>query len=295
MSETPASETAIPIKDASYSGSWDASAGAENASQSDEPQYKATLNKDFKIKLPVFEGPFDLLLYLIDQKQIALFDVPLSDITDAYLQYLDHAQTLQIDLGSEFLVLAAALIELKSKLLLPHAEPMDPNLLEELEQERMAILNRLFDYKTYKTLARSLEERREWAARLFTPDRVGRILPDFGPAPVVFRNTNLQALLSAFNEIWLQAQQRQSEQPSIEMFDERLTVAECVERMLMKLSQHHGEATSFRQLFSPEPTLGEIIVTFLALLELIRLGRVGFQQENPHSDILVIPIELPDV
>ena len=247
--------------------------------------YKDSRNKDFKIHLSVFEGPFDLLLHLIDEKQIDLYDVKLSDITDAYLGYILAAEREQVELGSEFLMMAATLIELKSRMLLPTSEPLAESLLEELAQERMAILNRLFDYKIFKQLSGLLEDRRDWAARFFTPDRVDRRLPDTGPVPVIFRNADLQKLFGAFNQVWLEAQKRQTPIREEDIFDDVYTVSECMDHVLVKLASS-GVPTRFRDLFSLSSSLGEVIVTFLAILELVRLQRASLQQDE-RDELLI--------
>lgn len=244
------------------------------------------VSEKFRIHSTVFEGPFDLLLHLIDEKKIDLYDVKLSDITDAYLSFLNQCEREQVELGSEFLIMAAALIELKSKMLLPNAQPMDESLVQELEAERLAILNRLFEYKMYKTLASSLQDKRAWAEKLFTPDKIGRMLPEFGAAPIVFRNTDLQKLIAAFNQVWIQAQKRQEVHTDEDIFAETYTVDQCMEHLLVNLADTRGPV-SFRSLFSSEPSLGEVIVTFLAILELIRLRRIGFEQKDPYSDVQV--------
>ena len=284
MTQHPAPST--PLREYASAGQAQHSEPSTQHQSSDAPpQYQPSANKDFKIKITGFEGPFDLLLHLIDEKQIELFAVKISDITDAYLAYLDMAEKQQVELGSEFLVMASTLIELKSKLLLPNAEPIEESLLQELEQERMAILNRLFDYKIFKQLSAVLEDRREWAARFFTPDRVGRMLPEFGPAPIIFRNADLQKLFGAFNQVWLAAQTRQQPVSEADIFDDVYTVAECMDFLLVRLVGRGR--TSFRSLFEGLPSLGQVIVNFLALLELIRLGRLQFEQTEAEGDILI--------
>jgi segregation and condensation protein A len=119
----------------------------------------------YKIKLDVFEGPFDLLVYLIENARMSVYDIQVSEITNQYLDYLEHMQGLDVNIATEFMVLAAALIELKSKMLLPRMKPEGDGLIE--EDPRIELVQKILEYKRFKAAAELLEHQEEQTRRIF--------------------------------------------------------------------------------------------------------------------------------
>jgi len=159
----------------------------------------------FKIKLDKFEGPFDLLLHLIEEKKIDIYEVSISEITSAYLGYLRQMQNLDLEIASEFLVMAAILIEMKSKMLLPNTNSVDQEAIIEAEAERRALLQRLIEYKAFKNIAQKLLEREEEHSYVLTREQINRhiINENFKVQKnIIVRNASMELLCKAFQKAW---------------------------------------------------------------------------------------------
>jgi len=219
-----------------------------------------------RIRLQSFEGPLDLLVHLIKKNKVDVYDIPIALITKQYLEYLDLMQELNLDIASEFLVMSATLIHIKSRMLLPRPETAAGDLTEE-EDPRDALVRRLLEHERFKAAAELLHERETIRSAQWTrPDaRVEAIAGD-GYEPEL--EVDLFSLLSAFKAVLERARER----PPVPLPPEQISIEARIEQMLERLSE--TDACGFEDLFDDAATRADMIVTFLALLEMIRLKLV---------------------
>lgn len=237
------------------------------------------LNNKYEIKLENFKGPLDLLLHLIEKNEINIYDIPIAKITDQYLRYIESIEYLDLDWASEFLVMAATLLSIKARMLLP--KPPQP-VEEEGEDPREELVVRLLEYKKFKEAALLLKEKEEDMLKVFIrkPDE-GEILKRFGPQNPV-ENLSINDLFEAFKII---LEKSQEPDPTFQITREEISMQECMADILNELTQKTKVA--FNDLFTGKTSRIKIIVTFLALLELIRLKKIGFIQKDPFGKIII--------
>lgn len=237
--------------------------------------------EEYKVRLEVFEGPLDLLLYLIKKEEVDIYDIPIERITNQYLQYLDLMRMLDLNIAGDFIVMAATLMMIKSRMLLPPEER--PEMEEEEEDPRWDLVRQLVEYKKFKDAALHLEGLEEQRSEVFT--REGDSAP-LGPLPeVALHDVSLFDLIAAFGEVLKKVQTEELK----EIFSERFTVAEKMEQIVRRLQ---AEArVEFQQLFAHMASRQEIVCAFLALLELIRLGQIVARQDVVFGSILLMSPE----
>ena len=231
------------------------------------------------VRLENFEGPLDLLLHLIRKNEVNICDIPIALITAQYLDTIQLMQELNLDVAGEFLVMAATLIHIKSKMLLPRPETA-AGVEGEDEDPRDALIRRLLEHQRFKAAAGLLHEREQVrAAQWLRPDeRVASIVGDeYEPELEV----DLFSLLSAFQAVVERARQR----PKVILPPEQIPVEVRIEQLLRRLSE--TEACGFEELFADVEEKGGLIVTFLALLEMIRLKLIRVFQAGSFGPIRV--------
>jgi segregation and condensation protein A len=231
----------------------------------------------YPVRLQNFEGPLDLLLHLIKKHEVDIYQIPITLITQQYLEYIDLMQELNLDVAGEFLVMAATLIHIKSRMLLPRPDPSqeDPE-----EDPREALVRRLLEHQKFKAAAELLHERETLRRAQWTrPD--GPITEIAGEAPEPEIEVDLFSLISAFRAVVERAKQR----PKIYLPGEQIPIEERIDQLLAKLSE--TEACGFEDLFADVQTRAGLIVTFLALLEMIRLKLVRVFQSGAVGPIRV--------
>jgi segregation and condensation protein A len=231
-----------------------------------------------RILLPLFEGPLDLLLYLIKRDKIDIHDIPIAPITRQYMEYLELMRQLNLDVAGEFMVMAATLIHIKSKMLVP-IEPTEAEGEEEAVDPREELVRRLLEFQRYKEAAGVLHQQAQIRAAQWT--RPDAVLPKFDDAGEEMLEAGLYDLVSAFKELLerrktLLAHEVEAEGPPVE---------QRMEELLALLRE--GESLEFLELFASLDTKSAMIVTFLALLELIRLKRVRVYQRGMFGAIRV--------
>jgi segregation and condensation protein A len=238
----------------------------------------------------VFEGPLDLLLYLIQRDQIDIFDIPIEHITAQYLEYLAALDSLNIEVAGEFLVMAAQLLEIKSRMLLPQ-EPNTQEDEEEVGDPRAALVARLMEYRHYKAVAEELQARAELQRFVFSRRELtnGNGNGHDQQAYLMLDDVSAFDLWAAFQSVLTRARER----PPGEVVRPRFTVAQKIGIIAARV-RWATEGIRFLDLFEEESTLVELIVTFLALLELIRLRRVRVAQQRLFGEIRVYPVEKAD-
>jgi segregation and condensation protein A len=245
------------------------------------------LADDYKVDLEVFEGPLDLLLYLIRRDEVDIYDIPIEKITEQYMAYLNMMRLLDLNIAGEFIVMATTLMMIKSRMLLPveqrHTEDEGE---EEWVDPRLDLVRQLVEYKKFKDAANELSRRESLQAEAF----------GFGGEGPVFEKTEADAgqalgdiglfdLLTAFQQVLARA-------PDLDFGDLkpiRWSVPDKM-RMIVSLTNEQGHV-EFSTLFKKDSPRGEVIVTFLALLELIRMRQIQLQQNAPFHEILILPPE----
>jgi len=235
--------------------------------------------ESINLKLQAFEGPLDLLVHLIKKNKMNVYDIQISVVTKQYLDYLNLMQELNLDLASEFLVMAATLIHIKSKMLLPRPETAtgDP---EDAEDPRDALVRRLLEHQHFKAAADMLHEKELLRGAQFgRPDsRIEEIAGDEYEPEI---EVDLFSLLSAFKQVLERARER----PPVLLPPEEVSIESRIEQLLGRLSE--TEACGFEDLFESDATRGDMIVTFLAMLEMIRLKLIRVFQQGGMGAIRV--------
>ena len=226
---------------------------------------------DYPVRLQNFEGPLDLLLHLIRKHELDVYDIPIALVTQQYLEYLDLMQEMNLDIAGEFLVMAATLIHIKSRTLLPRPDPTQD---EPEEDPREALVRRLLEHQKYKAAAELLHEKEiERSAQWGRPD--GRLADVVGEPPEPEIEVDLFSLMAAFRQVLDRARHR----PVVVLPPEQLSIEDRIEQLLQRLSE--TDACGFEELFVDVATRSGMIVTFLALLEMIRMKYIRvFQQAN---------------
>ncbi len=235
------------------------------------------MESDYKVKLEIFEGPLDLLLYLIKRDELDIYEISLERITRQYLEYLQAFKELNIDVAGEFVVMAANLIYLKSRSLLP-VDQQPPEEDAEEDDPRWDLIRQLIEYKKFKEAAAQLQVRQLEQERIFIRAAVGS--DPIAIAPLRLGEVGIFQLISAFQNVIKRVEAREDLR---EIFGEHFTVSDKIDWILRRVGD--GVPLRFSELFASMASRVEIVVTFLALLELIRLRQVRATQTNPFDEI----------
>jgi len=243
------------------------------------------LPDDYKVNLEVFEGPLDLLLYLIRKDELDIHDIPIGRIADQYQQHIETMRILDLNMAGEFIVMAATLALIKSRMLLPADESANADEdSDDGADPRRDLVRQLIAYKKYKDAADDLLRREFDRQNIFTP-----LSPTVSDEDLAEEKTlaeiGLFDLIDAFNEVLSRAQI----EPIGEIEPIRWTVPDKIAGILELTSANGG--VKFSELFNPHSPRGEIIVTFLALLELLRLRQVKISQPALFAEIEISPVD----
>jgi len=234
------------------------------------------METDYKVKLEIFEGPLDLLLYLIKRDEIDIYEISIERITRQYLEYLQAFKELKIDVAGEFIVMAANLIYLKSRSLLP-LDQQPPEEDADEDDPRWDLIRQLIEYKKFKEAAVQLHDRELDQERTFIRDGGAGPASD---APMPLHEVGIFQLIHAFQEVIKRIEARED---LGEIFAERFSVSDKIEQILERIG--NGGSVRFSELFGQIASRIEIVVTFLALLELIRLNQVRALQRQMFDEI----------
>ncbi len=233
----------------------------------------------YEVHLKDFEGPLDLLLHLISRAKVDIRDIFVSEITEQYLASLEEIDSIDMDAASEFLAMAAMLLEIKSRALLP--KPPKPEVEGE-ETPEQALIRRLSEYAALKEGVGQMRAFEEAAARMFEK------LPEEIPLPPpVFElpNLTMEALLSAMRRVMERAAQEPERREAVRALKrDKLSVQACMFSIVAKVRKG---PCAFTALFSQQPTRDEIVTLFMALLELLRMGRLHLEQEDTFGEIIL--------
>ncbi len=234
--------------------------------------------EEYKVQLEVFEGPLDLLLYLIKKEEVDIYNIPIERVTTQYVQYIELMKMLDLNLAGDFLVMAATLMMIKSRMLLPPEErpELEP---EEEDDPRWDLVRQLVEYKKFKDAAIFLEGLEDERDGIF--GREGANVALEARPDMALRDVSLFDLLSVFND----ALKKISQEDLKEIFAERFTVADKIEAITQRLQRE--DRLSFASLFTELSSRHEIVCTFLAVLELIRLRQIRAVQDHAFGEIQV--------
>lgn len=233
---------------------------------------------DLTFRLEGFEGPLDLLLHLIQKNELDIFNIPIALVTEQYLEYLQLMKVLNLDVAGEYLLMASTLLHIKSKMLLPRSSEEE----EGEEDPRAELIRRLLEYQRYKRAALELEQRplldRDVFVRLMPAE------PEEGPEEERIE-VNLLELLEAFRKVL----ERVKPEGVHEVILESISVEDKIEEILMFL-ERENRSVVFHRLFPEQASRRVVIVTLLAILELVKMKRIRIFQLTPFETIRVSPV-----
>ncbi len=243
---------------------------------------------EYKVILESFEGPLDLLLYLVDKAQIDIYEIPINEITDQYMDYLKKMGELDLEITGEFLVMAATLLEIKSKMLLPNRDTESDIQQLEIEEAdpRKELVKKLIEYKKYKIAAEKLGNLERIQSKVFCKPKEDFNL--YSQKCDKLEEMNIEQLIKAYRKLakkvikksYINIGQIQNEEYSLK---------KCI--MKIKSILQFKKRINFNQLFNGKPSRKEIVSTFLSLLELIKNKYVKVYQKNNFEDILISKLD----
>ncbi len=248
----------------------------------------------YNVKIDAFEGPLDLLLHLINRLEIDIYDIPVAEITEQYLLYIHTMQELELDIASEYLVMAATLLAIKSKMLLPkHEEELfDDEYDNEDENSMDELVERLVEYRKYKEAATSFKDLEQERALMFTkpPSDLSDFAKDIQPEKINL-DVTIYDMIGAFQK--LLRRQKLQKPLSTKIARQEVSIERRMSEILSDLKKIKKKK-SFNALF-PERNREQIVVTFLAILELIKRKEIHIEQEGNFSEIFLSAAEEGDV
>ena len=247
--------------------------------------YKDMEKPDFKVRIEQFEGPLDLLLYLIEEQELDIYEVSLAQVTEQYLQYIYQAQSINLDIASEFLIMAARLLQMKVRRLLPSLRENEEED-EDLSNFEEDLFRQLAEYKRYKEVVTHLKEKyEEFSHYSFREIDEDKIIKEYVNDNLL-ENCSLDDLTDAFKNV---LKNIRISEPVFEIVKEQYSIKESLDEILEKAFSKK-EGVRFSELFSGKNSREKVIVTFLALLELIKIRKVRFIQNRMFSEIYILPL-----
>lgn len=237
----------------------------------------------YKVKLETFEGPLDLLLHLVNELEIDIYDIPVAKITEQYMKYIKAMEQIELNIASEYLVMAATLIEIKSAMLLPKKEV---NAEDEYEEDpREQLVNRLIEYKKYKEVAETLQEKELEENQIFTRTPVQ--FDDLSlKQPVVRGDISVFDMLDALDYVFERQQWMRPLDTTVNVME--VSIEERMEQILHEIKDQKTKV-AFAELF-PYPNKLHIVTTFLALLQLLKNNELDCKQAGPFKTIYLLPL-----
>ena len=238
----------------------------------------------YKVKLKSFEGPFDLLVYLIENAEMSIYDIKISEITTQYLAYIKAMEERDVALAAEFMVLASSLIEIKSKMILPRMTEDGQALVE--EDPRTELVARLVEYKQFKEIAEMLEQREERSFNIF--EKPQEDISQYLDNPDEYLSLGLKDFASAFS-LFIQKKQRveavRKHYTRIER--ERASMEKRISSILKAVRMKIGQVFSFKEFIQDKKDRYDVVVTFMSLLEMAKARAVKVEQHVTYGDIEV--------
>ncbi|MDT8860091.1 segregation/condensation protein A [Alkalihalobacillus sp. MEB130] len=247
----------------------------------------------YSVKLDTFEGPLDLLLHLINQAEVDIYDIPVAVITDQYLAYIHAMQDLELDIASEYLVMAATLLAIKSKMLLPKQEEElfdDDWQMEEEEDPREELMYRLIEYKKYKEAATELKEKEQERSLVHTrpPEDLDPYISEEERRDIAISGVSLFDMLSAYQKLMKRKELKAPRTTTVK--SQEYSIEDRMQEIVKELTQKFNGFCRFDELF-PVPERGHVVVSFLAILELMKTKTIRCEQAQNFSDIMIFSTE----
>ena len=232
----------------------------------------------YEIKLDIFEGPLDLLLHLIEKNEVSITDIPIAEITSQYLDAIDTMRSLNLEIAGEYILMASYLTYIKSQMLLPLPETDKGDHLEEGEDPRAELVAHLLEYRRYKNVATSLGVIPLLVRDVFNKESLDPALNSDRPVPL---SIDAQDLFNLMADIM----RRKQPEMLLQIRNDPVSLSDKIQDILARLKNHRW--LSFGSLFSEDFSRGNIVVTFLALLEVVRNGSARIYQETPFGSIVI--------
>ena len=233
---------------------------------------------NYEVKLDIFEGPLDLLLHLIEKNEISISDIPVAEITKQYLNTIETMKSLNLEVAGEYLLMASYLTHIKSQMLLPLPETDKGGCLEGGEDPRAELVAHLLEYRKYKAVASSLGGMPLLGRDVFNREFVDPVSNTQMPSTLLI---DAQELFKVMRDII----ERQQPEVLLEIKSEPVSLKDKIQDILVRLQKHPW--LSFRSLFSDDFSRSNVVVTFLALLELVKIGAARIYQETPFGSIVI--------
>lgn len=243
--------------------------------------------ESLKIQVAGFDGPLDLLLHLIKEMKVDIFDIPIAPITEQYFSYLRTMQDLKLDIAGDYILMAATLLEIKSRMLLPRPEPErdTEDFYEEGEDPREELVSQLLEYRQVQEAARILKQREIERGDFFTKPPTD-LTPLQQSIPLNPGELSTEDLFRALQKMYQKLQKKKPLQARLEQ--EGVSVEETMEKILQRFAEAGtGQVRLPFTAFFAEPSRSQIVTTFLAMLELVRERRVVFRQEKLYGEIFL--------
>lgn len=239
---------------------------------------------EFAIRLPAFEGPMDLLLYLIRRNEVDIYDIPIVTVTNQYIEILGSMETMDLEIAGEFFVMASTLMYIKSRMLLPKKDQgIDEDIEDADIDPRWELVQQLLEYRKFKEAAEDIRKlilnSNDLIARIGPKDAVEAVERPLKPVDRV-------DLWNTFNSVLRRLAERIDEG---QIHAEQVTVSDRMEFVLLRI--RHEPSFLFSDLFGSSTTITTIVATFLAVLELTRLGKIALQQDRSFADIQCLRID----
>jgi len=242
--------------------------------------------EQYRIRLEIFEGPLDLLLHLIKKNELDIYDIPISLITQQYLEYLEIMKQLNLDIAGEFLVMAAELIQIKSRMLLP-TPPAGEEDEEQGPDPRAELVRRLIEYQQFKEVADMLRERDLLGRDTFVRGAKSLDWLDVAQG-MALEHVGIFQLVEAFRQVLAEAPQELVHEVTADLISVR-------ERILQIMDDIRGkESITFRELFEHGASRARLIITFLAILELVRISVLRIHQDDEFGTLRMFPTLAPE-
>ncbi|SFD51364.1 condensin subunit ScpA [Lentibacillus persicus] len=240
------------------------------------------MNRSYQVKLDTFEGPLDLLLHLIHQYEIDIYDIPVARITEQYMDYIHTMQYLELNVASEYLVMASTLLVLKSQMLLPKQE-IDESDEDYMEDPREELMQRLIEYRKYKEAAKRLETRELGSNQTFSRPPLHVDDPE-KKAKAVKSDISVYEMINALGKMF--ERKRWTEPLETKIKSSEISIEQRMTEVLEKLKYSNDGGITFDELFE-YPYRSHVVVTFMALLELMKNNEVICEQENHFGQLHV--------
>jgi len=243
---------------------------------------------DYKVQIELFEGPLDLLLYLVRKDEVDIYQINLTKIAKEFIEYVELMRELDLEIAGEFLVMASTLMYIKSRELLPVDKQVTDEEDEEEGDPRWELIRQLVEYKKFKDVAEELKERADEQEQIYAriapkPDLEAAAASTLGPDSKV----SIFDLVNAVNAIIKRFDERDAD--SREIYEDKWTVSEKIEHIRVTLT--NKPRFRFTQLFADATSRSEVVVTFLAMLELIRMRQLRVDQEESFGEIDIVRVE----